>query len=95
MSEPAITIALRIEESLLGHVLACDAETLRGISPKPFPPGRPLSLTMLLPDGELALSGRCIGSKRGDDGRFELRVRLTNLRREARERIEHAFPPHP
>lgn len=88
---PHDTIVLRIEDALLGSVVSCDAELLCGISPKAFPPGKPLTFSMLLADGELPLSGRCIGSKKRDDGSFELRVRLTNLRREARARIEQVF----
>jgi hypothetical protein len=84
-------IKLRIEGSLLGSATACDTEVLVAISPKAFPPGKPLELVMILETEDLALSGRCIGSKKRDDAQFDLRVRLTNLRREAREKLVQAF----
>jgi hypothetical protein len=63
--------------------------TLR--SPKPFPPGQPLSL-LLSPDGaSVRLDARSIGSKRRDEIWFEVRVRLINLRKDAREALEHAW----
>jgi hypothetical protein len=58
-------------------------------SPKAFPPGQPLELT--LTDSRLRLQARAIGSKRSSSGEFELRVRLINLRKEAREALEAAW----
>ncbi|HEX2679122.1 MAG TPA: hypothetical protein VHM19_20875 [Polyangiales bacterium] len=90
-------IKLRILDSprtLDGQAVSGNEETLQAISPKAFPPGKPLELVLLLDDAagtQVALSGRCIGSKKRDDGAFDLRVRLTNLRREAREQLLAAF----
>jgi hypothetical protein len=59
-------------------------------SPKPFPPGQPLGFT--LRDSGLRLQARSIGSKRSTSGEhFELRVRLINLNREAREALAQAW----
>lgn len=85
-------IALRIQGEVGGHVVSCGIEVLVAVSPKPFPPGKPLELALLLPDAEMPLHCRVIGSKKRDDGRFELRVRLTNLRRETREQLQALFP---
>jgi hypothetical protein len=58
--------------------------TLR--SPNAFPPGQPLEFT--LAESSLHLQARSIGSKRSASGDFELRVRLINLRKAAREALE-------
>lgn len=64
-----------------GHVLSVD-------SPRPFAPGAPVSLAGRTADGsegsEHRLEGRTIGSRRREDGRFEVRLRLVNLRRATR-----------
>ena len=56
-----------------------------------YPPGRPLNFTVTLPSGALALQAKAQGSKRREDGQFEVRVKLTSLRREARETLTQAF----
>jgi hypothetical protein len=58
-------------------------------SPKAFPPGQPLEFTLSEPS--LRLQARSIGSKRSASGEFELRVRLINLRKDAREALEAAW----
>ena len=85
-------IPLRIGE-LQGVALHSDAVTMTFTAPKAFPPGQPLQL-VLWPDTPeaLALALRAIGSKRrGDDGTFEVRARLINLARPAREKLLEAF----
>ena len=51
-------------------------------------PGAPIRATLALPDGPLKVDGRSIGSKRREDGGYDVRMRLTNLRREDRVRLE-------
>lgn len=59
---------------------------------KAFPPGKPLTLELRLPEqNAVALVGRCIGSKQQADGRYVVRMRLTNLRREVRLALEQAL----
>ena len=55
------------------------------------PPGRPLELTLQLSDAMLTLSGKTIASKRRDDGRYDVRLRLSSVRREQRAALEAAF----
>lgn len=50
-----------------------------------YPPGQPLELHICLDGAEVPLSGRCIGSRRTAEGRYEVRMRLTNLLRTVRE----------
>lgn len=85
-------LPLRIGAELHGAALSCGPEVLVFLSPKAFPPGQPLTLT-LFPDGDDAveLQARCIGSKLQQDQRFEVRARLINLNRRAREQLNLAF----
>jgi len=55
------------------------------------PPGRPLELTLQLPEGMLTLSGKIIGSKRRPDGLYDVQLRLSSVRREQRAALEAAF----
>jgi hypothetical protein len=55
---------------------------------RPYAPGAPLQFTLGDVDAPLALTGRSAGSKRREDGRYTVRVRLTNLRRAERETLE-------
>ena len=56
------------------------------------PPGRPLELTLQLPDGMLTLAGKIIGSKRRPDNLYDVQLRLSSVRREQRAALEAAFP---
>jgi hypothetical protein len=90
-TETTLAIEMRIEGELSGTAIACDGHVLRGSSPKAFPPGKPLLLELLPGAAPLPLATRVIGSKKRDDGSFELRVRLVNLRKEARARLNELF----
>jgi hypothetical protein len=47
---------------------------------------------VIAPDAErVQLAARSIGSKRRDEHWFEVRVRLINLRKDAREALERAW----
>lgn len=83
---------LRIDNEHEGVAVSCDANIIAFHAPKAFPPGQPVALC-LWPGhaGSLALAARSIGSKRMPDGRFEVRARLVNLGREARQKLLDAF----
>ena len=57
-----------------------------------FPPGKPLQCVVET-DPPMELAGRTVSSKKQPDGRFLVRMRLTNLRREHRLQLEAMFPP--
>jgi hypothetical protein len=84
---PSAAAHVRIAGAYDGTLLEHSGEQLRLRSPKAFPPGQPLTL-QLPPD--ITLEARAIGSKRSGDAGFELRVRLINLRKDAREALERA-----
>ena len=56
-------------------------------SPSAFPPGRPLALDLIVSDETLPLQGKAAGSKRRDDGRYDVKIRLHTLRRDQRARL--------
>ena len=78
--------------ALDGTALHSDAVTLVFCVPKAFPPGQPIEL-VLWPDTleALPLQARSIGSKLRADQQFEVRARLINLARGARERLLQTF----
>jgi len=55
------------------------------------PPGRPLVLRGRVNETDLSLEGKTINSKRREDARFTVTLRLTSLRREARLVLESLF----
>jgi hypothetical protein len=58
------------------------------VASRAYAPGAPLTFEVVLdPTSELRLAGKTVGSKRRPDGRFEVRVRLTNLRRSERDAL--------
>jgi hypothetical protein len=91
MSEPQ-ELPLRIGAELRGAAVSCNGEVFVFLSPKAFPPGQPLELT-LSPDSDspLLLQARSIGSKLQADQRFAVRARLINLSRVAKQQLAAAF----
>lgn len=90
MSEP---LSLSFDDGALGRALGIEGEILRLVANAPFAPGQPLSFTLSLPEGTIALQGKSLGSKRRPDDQFELRARLVSLRRADRERLQALFTP--
>ena len=71
-----------------GEVLGYDHPVLRFVSPIAFSPGKPMTFRLVSAHGELDMQGKSIGSKRRTDNRFDVRVRVVNLRRTERELLE-------
>ena len=86
-----MSLPVQIAGQLAGTLEAIEGLLLTLASPKAFPPGQPLALLVSPEAAAVRLDARAIGSKRRDDGMFELRVRLINLRKEAREALERAW----
>lgn len=63
-----------------GEAVRFEDGVLHAVIDRAFAPGAPLNISI----GEMALDGKTIGSKRRDDGRFDVRIRLRNVRREDR-----------
>jgi hypothetical protein len=58
--------------------------------PRAFAPGNPLVIELALGSGH-TLELKSIGSKKRDDGRFDIRARATTLTKGARDALYQAF----
>lgn len=70
-----------------GELLAVEGEWATIVSVKAFAPGQPLSFDLQDDAGTFGIGGKAQGSKRLEDGRFRVKMRLVNLRRDLRERM--------
>ncbi len=77
-------VAIELVSGERGEAVSLHGEVLTIISPKAFAPGAPVSLSV----ESAALRGKSRGSKRRDDGRFDVRLRLVSLTREERAHLE-------
>lgn len=89
MSEPSTKGlgAVRVAEGGQGEAIAVAGEVMHIVLERAYAPGAPLTLELDHASGTLALRGKTIGSKRREDGRFDVRLRLVSLRREDREKL--------
>ncbi len=67
-----------------GTAISLDGEILRVVSPRAFAPGAPVEFTV----EAMHLRAKSRGSRRRDDGSFDVRLRLVDLRRDDRGRLE-------
>ncbi len=85
-------VPLRLDGGGDGWAHGLEGLVVALVVPRPFAPGAPLALTAWPEDdAPLWLEGRTVGAKKRADGRFDVRVRLVNLRRDARERLALAL----
>jgi len=83
--------AVEVTDGARGHAAAYAAERLELVLDRAYPPGRPLGFALTLAAGALRLEAKALGSKRREDARYDVRVKLTSLRREDRAALEQAF----
>lgn len=74
-----------------GEAVRFEGEVLSLILPRAFAPGAPIVFVTELDGESVELGGKTVGSKRREDERFDVRVRMTNLRRTHRERLREAL----
>jgi hypothetical protein len=87
VTEP-LHFAVEVSDGARGSLVAYAAERVELILDHAYPPGRPLAIVVTLPTGPLSLRGKAQGSKRRDDATFDVRIKLTSLRREDRALLE-------
>lgn len=85
-------IAASLGEGNDGHAVAFDGAVIECLVTAPQAPGRPVDIVLQLGDGRLTLRTKSRGSRRADDGRFQVWLRPVALRREERARLQAAFP---
>lgn len=88
-----IVVEVRVIGGGGGHATAFAGEVLTLAISEPQATGRPVEVTLALADGELCLRGKSRGSRRREDGRFDVSLRLVALRREERLRLTAVFAP--
>lgn len=84
-------IGLRIEEVGQAELVHFAGEVTQFVSEKAFAPGKPLDVHAAFSEGEVPFKLKVIGSRRRDDGRFDVRARVVNLTKDLRERLQRAF----
>jgi len=86
-------VNLRLESGQGAVGLAFDGNLLRLTSPVAFAPGSPIRFKAPGEHGDRNFEGRVLRSKRVQDERFEVQLRLVNLRRQDRELLLSALQP--
>ena len=71
-----------------GAVESWDGERLVLRAPRAFAPGSPIKFAIHFDEGAVAYESRSIGSKKRDDGAFDVRMRMVSLRRDDRVRLD-------
>lgn len=74
-----------------GELVALEGEVIAAVFARAFAPGAPVKMEALLGEDSLPVEGKTIGSRRREDGRFDVRLRAINLRRETREALARAL----
>ena len=82
-----MSVACTLPGALAGTAESWTGEVLVVSSPRAFAPGAPLRVEL----GALTVEAKSLGSKKRDDGRFEVRLRAVNLRREQRLALDALF----
>lgn len=79
--------ALRLSSGEACKATSIVGEILHVISPVPFAPGAPVDFSI----DDLTLHAKSRGSRRRQDGAFDVQLRLVNLRREERDKLRDLF----
>lgn len=80
-------IAARLADGTDIQAVQFDGRLLHLVCPGALAPGQPADVTLSF-DAPFTLMVRTVGSRRRDDGAFDVRCRIVNLRREHREKLE-------
>lgn len=75
-----------------GEAVRFEGEVLEAALSRAIAPGTPVDFVVLVEETELAVRGKAIRSRIREDGRYDVRFRMLNLGREARDRLR-AIPP--
>ena len=84
MSEGEIGFPTLLQDGTAARAVGLAGEVLHLVTERAYPPGRPLSFSLEAKDATISLQGKAAGSKLRADGRFDVKVKLNTVRREAR-----------
>ena len=76
---------VRLDSGEDGEAMKLESNVLTVRIPRAFAPGSPIRFVALLDADERPFEGRTLGSKRVEEGSFEVRLRFVNLRKAERE----------
>jgi hypothetical protein len=80
--------AITLEGGGAGELSRVDGEVLHAVLDRPLAPGTPVRLRVEAEDGAvIPIQGKTVRSQKREDGHFDVRMRLINLRREHRDRL--------
>lgn len=71
-----------------GEALRFEGEVLHVVLDRAFAPGKPTELTLTVEGEARSLRGKALGSKRREDGRFDVRLRMLSLRKAERAALQ-------
>ena len=83
---------LKLDGRYAGVLVGVQGEKIEVRSERAYPPGAPLQLELHVGDSALCLRGKSLGSRRVDETRFALKVRLVSLSRSERESLAELYP---
>jgi hypothetical protein len=84
-------LAIAFGDGSDGYVASFEGTVLLAVGERAYAPGRPLELVLKLDGGDARVRAKAIGSKRREDGAFDVRVRLVDLRKDDRARLVAAL----
>jgi hypothetical protein len=85
-------IDARLNDDTPCTLLSRDGEFIKLVTSIALPPGRPTQVHVPDDQGLLNVPCRCVGSRKLQDERFEVRLRIQNLRKDERARLHTLLP---
>jgi hypothetical protein len=85
-----VIVEIELDGGEKAEVCTFEGHILTFLSPRAFASGAPIGFAVVVGDHRRAFEGRCVSARRVEDGRFKVRVRLVNLRRDARRALGEA-----
>lgn len=78
---------VRVASGGEGEATAIAGEVITIVIERAYAPGAPIQIELSFEGGAITLRAKTVGSRRQPDGRFEVRARMLDLRREDRARL--------
>ncbi len=82
-----MSLAATTSDGLAVQLLSFDGKQCLLVGARAYAPGNPMRLRVERPQGSLALEVKSIGSRKREDGTFEIRARITTIPAEVRDAL--------